>query len=116
MHNLHLIFTLLFAMSACSSLEWAQNQILFQANDGEAFMSSGQLFGISIQAEDYFSAMKRWPSSRNESLKRRALILALHPSASQMARLDQSHSEAVELEIINSLLTHLRSTQKLSKN
>ena len=98
----------LLPLTACASLDWAQNQILYEADEGDLFLASAQSMGISVSSDDYFNAKKIWPRLGGEHIKRRALILTLGPDRQQFQRLHESYSSTTELEVLNELLAAAR--------
>ena len=106
----------LLPLTACASLNWAQNQILYEADQGDLFLASAQSMGISVSSEDYFNAKRIWPRLYGEHIKRRALILALGPDRSQFQRLHESYSSTTELEVLNELLVSARPEKFVRSN
>jgi len=116
MHKIYQLFTFTFVgmiFSACSTLLNFQEEVIFSADEGPAFLQSAATFGIQTEAQHYHQARRRWTRVSGERLKRRALILALNPSSAQLQRLDSNFAEIVELEILNDLLG--KSQSKVSK-
>ena len=91
-------------LSSCAALQAIQSQVLFQSAGVEDRREASNKLGLGLEEDHYKMALERWPGIEGAQLQRRALILSKNPTATMLRKMDLSHSEHTDLEILSQLL------------
>jgi hypothetical protein len=97
------VICLLLGLGACATVE---RELWLQVYDQSARSASSEKLGLSVEADTFREALKRWPDVGGNQLQRRALILSLNPHPSLLQKLDESRDPRVELAAIQKLMAH----------